>query len=170
MKEIDEDTTNDAIEIFFSLNDEELTEDINNLRREQKQIYDLTNSAAKKSFRAGEQRRMVWRISLIIDHCFNTYYQEMPVISYQVVLKQMNIIEKEERTQRRDKGGFDIKKTIDDSGQKDLVEKIIIKAYLFSKGKKILNENELYHLNLLIIVLVLIYQTETIRMNKIKKQ
>jgi hypothetical protein len=92
------------------------------------------------------------------------------VISYQVVLKQMNIIEKEERTQRRDNGGFDVKKTIDDSGQKDLVEKVIVKAYLFSKGKKFLNENELYHLNLLIIVLVLIYQTETIRMNKIKKQ
>src|ERR1700722_12900130 len=114
MIEIDEETTNDAIEIFFSLNDAELTEDVINLKREQKQIYDLINSACEKSFRAGPQRRLVWRISLIIDHCFNTFYEEMPVISYSVVLKNMNIIEKEERTQRRDKGGYDVKKTIED--------------------------------------------------------
>jgi hypothetical protein len=165
MKIIDRETVEDAIEIFFSLNDEELKEDVNNLKESQKLIYDLIKTTEKTPFRVPVQMNIVWRLTLVIDHCFNTFYDEMRTIPNSVLLKKMTFMEKEERTQRRDNGGFRAEKIIDESGQKDLIADVMIKAYYCGEEGKVLNESEAYHLNLLIISLVLIYQEQAKKMN-----
>ena len=93
MEPVSEEFVEQYFDFFFRLSDEQLKERIKEYKKKQINIY-LRIERMAMGFRTPEKKTFLWKTSLLITFCFESYETKIPEVSEKLIIKINNEVQK----------------------------------------------------------------------------